>query len=188
MADTTTTTSAATATTAKDSATIIGDRALVAFASTPTSGDTANNTVNATWLSGQLADPSKASGLFVLDIRKKADYDKGHIDGATNIEFANWATPDNLKMLPKDKKIVVVCYTGNTAALTASGMRMLGFNAIVLKEGMNGWTKSTASDAVIADLNAANKPVTMTPAGASAAGAAGNRLQHAVRLRLHGSG
>ncbi len=163
----TTTTTAATTTAAKDNSTVIGDRALKVLTSNLTTGDYPNNTISGTALATKLGDATQAAQLYVLDIRAKADYDKGHIKGATQVDFAQWAAPDNLNKLPKDKKIIVVCYTGNTAAQTASGLRMLGFDAAVLKAGMNGWTKSTATDQVVADLNAANNPVLTTPAGTS---------------------
>ncbi len=167
--DTTTTAATSAATTAKDDATVVGDRALLVLSSITTSGEYANNTISGTELAKKLADPAEKAKLFVVDIRSKADYDKGHIEGATQIDFAQWAAPENLSKLPKDKKIIVVCYTGNTAAQAATGMRMLGFDAAVLKAGMNGWVKTDASDKVIADLNAASGAVVTTPAGASSA-------------------
>jgi rhodanese-related sulfurtransferase len=164
--DTTTTTG--TTTTAADNSVVLGDRALQTFASTPTSGEYANNTISGTELAAKLADPAEATKLFVLDVRKKADFDKGHIQGATNIEFAQWAAPDNLNMLPKDKKIVVVCYTGNTAAQEMMGLRMLGFDAAVLKGGMNGWAANQTQSTVEQDLANTNYPLVTTPAASSA--------------------
>lgn len=164
-----TTTTSATTTAVKDNSSVIGDRALKTLVSTPTSGDYANNVINGNALATKLADPAEKAKLFLLDIRAKADFDKAHIEGATQVEFKQWATPENLAKLPKDKKIVVVCYTGNTAAHAASGMRMLGFDAIVLKAGMMGWAQNSETATVISDLGNANYPVTMTPAVASQA-------------------
>ena len=45
-------------------------------------------------------------------------------------------------ILPKDKKIIVVCYTGQTAGQVVSILRLLGYDACSLKGGMvNGWMK-----------------------------------------------
>lgn len=165
--DTTTTAATKATTTAKDSSTVVNDRALKVFSATPTSGEYANNTISAKELSTKLADPAEKAKLFVLDVRSKTDYAAGHIEGATQVDFAQWAAPDNLAKLPKDKKIVVVCYTGNTAAQATSGLRMLGYDAAVLKAGMNGWVASAATDKVVADLNAAAYPVVTTPANTS---------------------
>jgi len=163
----TTTTSGATTMGAQSSGSVTGDRALQVLASTPTSGEYANNTITGTVLAQKIADPAEMAKLFILDIRGMADYTAGHIQGATQMDFAQWAAPANLSKLPKDKKIVVVCYTGNTAAQAAAGMRMLGLDAVVLKEGMMGWYQTTDTAPTIATLNAANNPVVMTPAGSS---------------------
>lgn len=165
--DETTTTTAATTTATKDTSTVINDRALKVLSATPTSGEYANNTISAKELSAKLADPAQMAKLQLLDIRSKADYDKGHIEGAIQVDFKQWAATDNLQKLDASKKIVVICYTGNTAAQTTAGLRMLGFDAAVLKAGMNGWVKSAATDAVVADLSAAAYPVVTTPANAS---------------------
>lgn len=165
-----TTSSATTATTAtKDAATVINDRALQVLASNPVAPDDyASNAIGGTALASKLADPAQNSKIYLLDVRKKADFDKGHIAGASQVEFPQWAAPENLSKLPKDKKIVVICYTGNTAAQTAGGLRMLGYDAAILKAGMMGWDGS-GKDGAIAELNSAAGPVVTTPAGSSSA-------------------
>ena len=165
--DSTTTTTAATTAATKDSSTVIGDRALKVLASNPVPPDDyVANSIDGSALVKKLADPAQKDKIYVLDIRKKADYDKGHIAGASQVEFSQWAAPENLSKLPKDKKIIVVCYTGNTAAQTVGGMRMLGYDAATLVAGMMGWDGS-GKDAVITELNSAPKPAVTTPAGTS---------------------
>lgn len=77
---------------------------------------------------------------FVLSVRAPEDYEKGHIQGAYNIPFKQIAQLDNLKKLPTDKKIVVICYTGHTASQTTMLLNMLGYEAYAMKFGMMGWT------------------------------------------------
>lgn len=162
-----TTTTAATSATTKDSSTAIGDRALKVLSSNPIPPDDyVANSIDGTALAKKLADPAQKDKIYLLDIRKKADYDKGHIAGASQVEFAQWAAPENLSKLPKDKKIIVVCYTGNTAAHAVGGMRMLGYDAATLVAGMMGWDGS-GKDAAITELNSATNPVVTTPAGPS---------------------
>ncbi|MHB9111681.1 MAG: rhodanese-like domain-containing protein [Thermoleophilia bacterium] len=168
----TTTTTATITTATKDTATVINDRGLKVLAATPTSGEYVNNTISAKELVTKLADPAEKAKLMLLDVRSKADYDKGHIEGAIQVDFKQWAATDNLQKLDASRKIIVICYTGNTAAQATSGLRMLGFDAAVLKAGMNGWVKSDATDKVVADLNAAAYPVVTTPASASTPGPA----------------
>jgi rhodanese-related sulfurtransferase len=127
--------------------------------------DYANNTISGTELAAKLADPAEAAKIFLLDIRTPEAFSTaGHIQGAMQVDFAEWASPDNLAKLPKDKKIVVVCFTGNTAAQTVSGLRMLGFDAAVLKQGMMGWAQGQGQAAAVTELDAANYPgAAMTP-------------------------
>ena len=143
---TSTSTSTQAATTATTASNVIGDRALNMLASMPSSGDYANNSVTADVLQQNL------SQVYVLDIRQKADYAKGHIPGAKQVDFSQWAAPENLAKLPKNQKIVVVCYTGTTATQAAAGLRMLGYDAVSLKGGMNGWAPNETQSQVINDL------------------------------------
>lgn len=151
-----------TKTTTTTAANVMGDRALLALSTTPTSGEYTANVILSGDLVKKLADPNEKSQLFLLDIRKKENYDKGHIEGATQVEFSEWATDANLSKYPKDRKIIVICYTGNTAAQAVSVMRMLGYDAVALKGGMEGWAPADAQS-VANSLRAANNPVVMTP-------------------------
>lgn len=158
-------TTTTTATVTQDPASIIADRALKVLASTPQgSVDYAANAVSGTDLAAKLAEPSEAGKLHVLDIRSKADYDKGHIQGSSQVEFKDWAAPDNLAKYPKDKKIIVVCYTGNTAAQTVAGLRLLGYDAAALKGGINGWAAGMSQDSVAGEIQAGNFAVVNTAA------------------------
>ena len=80
--------------------------------------------------------------MFILDIRKSEDFSKGHIEGAIHsdwIEVWDFIIED---VLPKDEKIIVVCYTGQTAGQVVSILKVLGYDACSLKGGMvNGWNK-----------------------------------------------
>ena len=72
---------------------------------------------------------------FILSVRKAEDYAKGHIAGAINIPFGK-TTLDDLSALPKDQKIHVYCYTGQTAGETVAALRLLGYDAVSLNGGM----------------------------------------------------
>jgi rhodanese-related sulfurtransferase len=72
----------------------------------------------------------------VIDIRSKEDFDKGHIEFATH---SLWAQFGNLlDTLPKTGKIVVACYSGQTAGQTVGVLRTLGYDAYSLTSGYNG--------------------------------------------------
>lgn len=82
----------------------------------------------------ELVDSNDANTLF-LSVRNEADYNKGHIKGAINIPWGK-GMEQKFSELPKDKKIVVYCYTGQTAGQTVAGLRMLGYDAVSMNGGM----------------------------------------------------
>tara|TARA_Y100000310_G_C20679737_1_gene815188 strand:+ start:1360 stop:1803 length:444 start_codon:yes stop_codon:yes gene_type:complete len=73
---------------------------------------------------------------FLLDTRKKEDFEKGHIKGTVNIFWLDLLKDKNLKQLPKDKRIIVCCYVGHTASQVLTILRLLGFDVRALKFGM----------------------------------------------------
>lgn len=78
---------------------------------------------------------------LVLDIRPTAEFNKGHILGATQLK-AEQISQANFTQLEKnkDKPIIVVCAMGMSARKTAMQMLKAGFTqAAVLKGGMNAW-------------------------------------------------
>ncbi len=84
----------------------------------------------------------KKTDFQVIDVRMdKQDFDSGHIPGAIFIPYNEVFKPENLKKIPKDKKIVIVCQMGATAALTVVPLRMLGYDAYSMLVGMSGWLK-----------------------------------------------
>lgn len=73
--------------------------------------------------------------LYILSIRDQADYDAGHIEGAAIIPWGQ-GMELSFETLPMDKKIVVYCYTGQTAGQTVAALRLLGYDAVSLNGGM----------------------------------------------------
>ncbi|MDN5345327.1 MAG: hypothetical protein PWQ18_1441 [Clostridia bacterium] len=79
--------------------------------------------------------------IYILDIREAKDYAAGHIAGAHNIPFKEVGR--NLDQLPRDKTIIVYCYTGQTGGQTTAALNIAGFKARSLNGGMNnGWLKA----------------------------------------------
>lgn len=73
--------------------------------------------------------------IIILSIRQSSAYSKGHIPGAINIPWGK-EMQEYFGQLPADKKIVVYCYTGQTAGQAVAGLRMLGYDAVSLNGGM----------------------------------------------------
>jgi rhodanese-related sulfurtransferase len=88
-------------------------------------------------------DDDKTNDPFIISVRKPEDYAKGHIPGAVNIPFGDIAKNGTLNALPKDRKIVVYCYTGHTGSQATAILGTLGFDVLNLLHGMSSWTKDT---------------------------------------------
>lgn len=98
-----------------------------------------NNLIDSQQLKERIVAGEK---LFLLDIRRKADYDKGHIEGSFHVEWPE--VEDFIKegIFTEDEKIIVICYTGQTAGQIVSILKVLGYDACSLMGGMmNGWLK-----------------------------------------------
>lgn len=95
-----------------------------------------------------VAEVKAGTDAFILDIRSAADYEAGHIKGAVN---APWGTAisDNLKFIPKDKKVYVYCYTGQTAGQAVNSLVVSGFDA---KSVHLGWNMGISKVEGVADV------------------------------------
>lgn len=101
---------------------------------------TKNITADALWT--ELND-GDATQPYVISVRSlRDDTVRGHIPGASHWEFTSLC--DRTAELPANKKIVVYCYTGQTASFATSYLNMLGFDAYNLKWGFCSWTSDTA--------------------------------------------
>jgi rhodanese-related sulfurtransferase len=83
---------------------------------------------------------STVPGYTVYDLRSAADFATNRIKNAQNVALKDVITKTETLALAKDAKILVVCYTGQTAGQAVMALRLLGWkNAQVLKWGMAGW-------------------------------------------------
>lgn len=82
---------------------------------------------------------------FVVDVRSASDFAKGSVEGAVNIPYQFTAQENMIKNLPKDKKIITVCYTGHWAGQTAALWSMLGYEVTPMLNGISGWNKAVSS-------------------------------------------
>lgn len=76
-----------------------------------------------------------SGGMKVVSIRQRSDFADGHIEGAINIPWQA-GMQEYFGQLPKDQKLIVYCYTGQTAGQAVAGLRMLGYDAVSLNGGM----------------------------------------------------
>jgi len=80
--------------------------------------------------------------ILLIDIRKAKDFANGHIKNAVNIKMSEILDYAQVTGLPMYDKVVIVCYTGQTASYSSAILNMLGYNNIyVLEWGMCSWNK-----------------------------------------------
>jgi len=87
---------------------------------------------------------TKDPSYQIVDVRSAEHFALGHIDGAINIPFQTIADDASLAKLDPAKKIVVVCYTGETSSMTTMVWGMLGYDTRALLFGMSGWVADKA--------------------------------------------
>jgi rhodanese-related sulfurtransferase len=101
------------------------------------SGGTKN--IQAKDLFANLNDGDASNDPYMVDIRAPEDYANGHIKGAVNITGKALFTAEGLAQLPKDKQIVLNCYSGQTASQATAALRMMGYDAYNLLYAAPSW-------------------------------------------------
>ena len=111
-------------------------------------GDFINSTKTPSYIKAESLHAILNTNINIIDLRKKEDFDKGHIQGAINVPLNKL-----IKLLEEDiypakvEKNILVCYTGQESAYAASALRLLGYaNFWNLKYGMSSWNKTFAID------------------------------------------
>jgi len=83
---------------------------------------------------------AKKTDFVVVDVRTSPPGQQGgRIPGATYIPYNEILKAENLKKLPKDKKVILVCVTGQTQNLPMLALRSLGYDAYTMSFGHTSW-------------------------------------------------
>ncbi|ADH84859.1 rhodanese-like domain-containing protein [Desulfurivibrio alkaliphilus] len=78
--------------------------------------------------------------FVVVDVRPNpAEFAAGHIPGAIQIPVQGILSPESLAKLPKDKKLILICVTGQTQNLPVVPLRALGYDAYTMSFGYSAW-------------------------------------------------
>ncbi len=100
---------------------------------------------------------SLKANYYIIDLRSSAHYTTGHVPGAVNTTLDNILTEAGNA---GSKPIVVVCYTGQTAAHAHVALRLSGYaDCKILKFGMSSWHidfdswTANISSAAVGDAN-----------------------------------
>jgi rhodanese-related sulfurtransferase len=85
--------------------------------------------------------------FVLIDLRPANDFASGHIDGARNVAVPELLSPQQMKTLPKDRKVVVYSQGSETAAQAVVLLRLAGYDADLLQGGYNFWTQHVLNPA-----------------------------------------
>ena len=77
----------------------------------------------------------KKKKYYLIDLRGEKEYKKMHIKGAKNIFWLNILDEKNLKKLPKDELIFLICYVGHTSSQVLTLLKLLGYKVVSIKYG-----------------------------------------------------
>jgi len=95
----------------------------------------------------------KAADVYTMITEKKQDFliidvrpvppgqQGGKIAGSIFIPYYDIMKPENLEKLPKDKKLILACVTGQTQNLPIVPLRVLGYDAYTMSFGMTSWIR-----------------------------------------------
>ncbi|MEW6108906.1 MAG: rhodanese-like domain-containing protein [Nitrospirota bacterium] len=86
---------------------------------------------------------TKKTDFMVVDVRPNPEeYRTGHIPDSIHISYTEILKTENLKKLPVDKKIILVCVTGQVQNLPIVPLRVLGYDAYTMSFGHAAWIKN----------------------------------------------
>ncbi len=80
---------------------------------------------------------------LLIDTRSKAEYDRGHIEGAVLYELQDPKLKEKLLVLPKDQPLYVYCYSGARSRSVATFLSQNSYTKVVnLQRGLLDWNNS----------------------------------------------
>ncbi|MGB5420314.1 rhodanese-like domain-containing protein [Algibacter sp.] len=99
-------------------------------------------------MSDEVKKNLKNPKYHIIDIRNESWFEYGHIKDAANVESENLLTYFENTINPSDyDKIVMVCYSGQSAAYYSSLLRLSGYdNVFSMKWGMSSWREDFAEN------------------------------------------
>ena len=84
-----------------------------------------------------------ASGAVVIDVREPGEYVSGHVPGARLMPLGR--LPQHLGEVPRDRRVYVVCASGNRSKAAADLLARAGIDAVSVAGGTGGWQRAGKS-------------------------------------------
>ena len=83
------------------------------------------------------------TNAVILDVRSAAEFEKGHVPGAINIDINSAQFADKAGALDKSKTYLVNCAVGMRSARACKKLESSGFKSLYdLAPGFDGWKKA----------------------------------------------
>jgi rhodanese-related sulfurtransferase len=80
---------------------------------------------------------------LVVDLRASADFEKGHIPGAKNVQMSQFAPENKQLAAARALPVVLVCKAGQASGDAAKRLRKAGFEHVyVLDGGIGAWQQA----------------------------------------------
>jgi rhodanese-related sulfurtransferase len=77
-----------------------------------------------------------------FDCREPNEYALGHIPGAVFLPRGNLETKIEA-IIPRNRKVLIYCATGNRSALAAATMQQMGYKDVAsMSDGFRGWVEA----------------------------------------------
>jgi rhodanese-related sulfurtransferase len=78
--------------------------------------------------------------ITIVDVREPAEYDEGHLPGATHVPRGLLEYRASTDLPDKNRRMVTHCALGGRGALAASTLTEMGYtNVANMQGGINGW-------------------------------------------------
>lgn len=88
----------------------------------------------------EFEEAMKMENAQLIDVRTKAEFDEGHIDGALNKDFKNGDFERHMSTLDKKQPVLVYCRSGGRSGNCREMLEENGFEKIYdLQGGFSNW-------------------------------------------------
>ena len=81
-----------------------------------------------------------AEGAYVLDVREPLEFAQARVPGAVLLPLSQLHA--HLGQLPRDRRIHVICATGNRSLTATTWLLQAGLDAVSVAGGTAGWLRS----------------------------------------------
>lgn len=86
----------------------------------------------------EILNTAEQENIFYVDVREPHEFNEGHIKEMMNLPLSQLES--NYQLIPKDKKVVIICRSGNRSLQAANILKDLGYSDLVnVQGGMLDW-------------------------------------------------